>query len=134
MQAFGPLLTVAVVVVGLGAEPEPGKTPPEKGLTVQGKTLDQWTALAKDKEPAVRMDAAAALGRLGPTAVPALAELLRDQNVHVRGCAASALVGIGPAARRPSRRSSICSATRRQPSGTTPIGLLPGLVPRPSRP
>ena len=57
MQRLGPMLTVVLVVVCLGAEPEPAKTPPEKGLTFQGKTLDQWTALAKDKEPTVRVRA-----------------------------------------------------------------------------
>ena len=48
----------------------------------------------KDKDSAVRQDAARALGGIGPAAkeaVPALTEALKDENAQVRRTAADAL-------------------------------------------
>jgi hypothetical protein len=53
----------------------------------------------KHRDRAVRLEAAAALARLGPEAtpaVPALAGALQDGDVHVRKMAALALGDIGP--------------------------------------
>ena len=108
MQRLAPLLIAVFVVASPGAEPAPVKTgseksptvwgktleqrtvlakdkaplktPPGKELTFEGKTLEQWMALATAKEPAVRIEAAQALAELGPAAIPALTELLRDRE------------------------------------------------------
>ena len=51
------------------------------------------------RDPRVCGDAALALSRVGPAAIPALTELLKEQNDRVRARAAWALGMIGPAAR-----------------------------------
>ncbi len=51
------------------------------------------------RDPRVCGDAALALSRVGPAAIPALTELLKEQNDRVRADAAWALGMIGPAAR-----------------------------------
>src|SRR3954447_6351230 len=51
------------------------------------------------QDPSARLEAAAALDRMGPrakAAVPALAGALKDADVHVRKMAALALGDIGP--------------------------------------
>src|SRR3954451_24871524 len=58
----------------------------------------------KHPAPAVRLDAAAALGRLGPKAgpaVPALAEALSDEDLYVRRLVPLALGDIGAGAAVP---------------------------------
>jgi len=74
----------------------PAKPAAEKAKLAQepsyeGKTLSKWIALAKEKSPEQRIAAALALAHLGPPAVPTLAELLKDQDAHVRGAAAKTL-------------------------------------------
>lgn len=46
--------------------------------------------------PEVRLEAAAALGRIGPASVPALTEALSDKTLEVRHAAAFALGEVGP--------------------------------------
>ena len=53
----------------------------------------------KDKALYFRWSAAAALGRIGPEAVPALIAALKDENEHVRESAADVLGDIGPEAK-----------------------------------
>ena len=60
--------------------------------------------IAKDKEVAVRQEAAWALGGIGSrakTAIPALTELLKDKEGAVRQAAAHALGDIGPEPKQP---------------------------------
>ena len=67
------------------------------------KTVEQWVADLKDKDPAVRRHAASALGGIGPEAekaVPALIEALKDKDWSVRSRAAWALGSIGPRAEK----------------------------------
>jgi HEAT repeat protein len=62
------------------------------------RPVEDWAAQLCDAEPARRLEAAAALGRLrrrARTAVPGLASALKDANVHVRKMAALALGDIG---------------------------------------
>ncbi len=56
-------------------------------------------AQLRDESLTVRGNAADALGGIGPAAVPALVAALKDDNANVRGWAARALGGIGPAAK-----------------------------------
>ncbi len=66
--------------------------------TYEGKTLDEWMALTKDKDLSGRYDAALVLGGIGyeaKAAVPALVELLKDKEPVVRKEAVLALGNIG---------------------------------------
>jgi type II secretion system protein G len=68
----------------------------------EGKTLDAWIVLTKDKNEGVRASAAEAIGKIGPeakTAIFALTELLNDTDAAVRQEAAVVLGRIGPAAK-----------------------------------
>jgi len=56
-------------------------------------------ALVKDKAASVRHAATWALGKIGPAAVPRLAEFLKDKDTDVCSAAAAALGEIGPAAK-----------------------------------
>src|SRR5262249_47221669 len=53
----------------------------------------------KDKNPAARQEAAKALGVIGPPAIPALVELLKDADSDIRIAAADALAHSGSDAR-----------------------------------
>jgi HEAT repeat protein len=67
----------------------------QKEAVYQGKTVSQWVEALKDKR--LRFGAANALVRIGPAAVPALIEALKDKDRNVRRAAALALGKIGPA-------------------------------------
>jgi len=71
-----------------GAEGEP---------TYHGKTLKEWTELAKDKDPAIRRKAVVhlGLGPFGKAAVPALMAALADEEVEVSQAAVTALRRMG---------------------------------------
>ena len=97
MRPISVLLIVALGGVCLAAEPKPASTPPGKEPTYEGKSLSQWTTLAKDKDPKLRMQAAGALEQIGPAAA-ALAELLKDDDAGVRRAATESLVRICRAA------------------------------------
>jgi hypothetical protein len=86
MRTFSLVLTFIAVGVCFGAQREHRKEP-----TYQGKTLGEGTTLTKDKDPAVRIEATEALGKMGPAAIPALIDLLGDKDQHVRQEAAEAL-------------------------------------------
>jgi hypothetical protein len=67
-----------------------------------GKPLDQWLALAKDKSPETRRDSARALGKLGlqtDEVVPVLVDLAKDENKGVQMQAIFALRAISPRAK-----------------------------------
>ena len=89
MKLFSFLLLAAVVC--LGATEGPAKPPPAKEPTYEGRTLSQWIALAIDKDPEQRSGAASALQKIGPPAVLALTELLKDKDSTVRARAAQSL-------------------------------------------
>ncbi|MCY3020099.1 MAG: HEAT repeat domain-containing protein, partial [Planctomycetota bacterium] len=55
--------------------------------------------LAKDENRRLAAESVETLGKLGPDAVPALIEALKDQRPDVRAAAVSALRGAGPAAK-----------------------------------
>jgi HEAT repeat protein len=73
----------------------------DKLLATHSLSIPRLLVGLQSPERSVRLDAAAALGRLGPQAtkaVPALIQALKDADVHVRKLAALALGDIGPAA------------------------------------
>ena len=61
----------------------------------QREPLHYWEAKAASKEPDQRRTAAEALGNIGPTGLPALAKLLRDNDHLVRAAANLAVIGMG---------------------------------------
>ena len=67
--------------------------------TGSGQDVSEPVKDLKDQRADVRINAAAALARLGPAAVPALSEALKDEDADVRGSAARALARIGPGAK-----------------------------------
>ncbi len=98
MRLVSILAALVLAGVCLAAQQEPPSTSPAKEPAYQGKTLGHWTMAAKSKKPAVRVKAAMALGNIGPTAVPALTGLLKDEDSAVRSMAAGELGFIGPQA------------------------------------
>jgi len=75
--------------------------PPQPEPTFQGRSLSDWTEALKDSNPKTRVGAAWALGRIGPSAapaVPALIEALSDPDKLVRTQSIAALGKIGPGA------------------------------------
>jgi HEAT repeat protein len=63
------------------------------------RPIEAWVWQLGDTTAALRLEAAAALGRLRRrawSAVPELARALKDENVHVRKMVALALGDIGP--------------------------------------
>jgi HEAT repeat protein len=74
-----------------------------QGPYSEGKPLDQWTALARDKSPETRRAAAKALGEIGlqtEEVVPVLVGLARDdENRGVQLQAISAIRGMSPHAK-----------------------------------
>jgi hypothetical protein len=77
----------------------PATPPPPKSmvhthksqLEHDGKPLDYWVAESKSESVETRLAAVHALGNMGPAAVPALNELLRDKDFGVQLAAAEAL-------------------------------------------
>src|SRR5260370_38008711 len=68
----------------------------------QGKSVTQWRAELKDRDPEVRYAAAAALGNIGAkagAAVPDLTEALKDPNDMVRARVVTTLWSLGSAAK-----------------------------------
>ena len=99
MQALSALLIVMMVGICLGAEQEKQR---DIEPLYHGKTLSEWSNFAEDKDPAIRIRAAKALGITGPdskTAVPVLIKLLKDKNEDVRRAATKSLGLIGPEAK-----------------------------------
>jgi hypothetical protein len=95
MRLLTALLTFALFGVCLAAKQSPDAMSADKEPVYQGKTLGHWIALARNKAPALRLEAVSALRNIGPKAVPALAELLKDKDRQIRQAAASALGEIG---------------------------------------
>lgn len=64
------------------------------------RTFSQWQGYLGDLSPGVRRTAVEALGYFGPQAVPVLVQTLKnDSHAEVRMSVASALGGLGPAAK-----------------------------------
>ena len=70
----------------------------QKEAVYQGKTISQWVEVLKHEGNSARR-AAIALGKIGPDAVPALIEALKDKDKEVHRLAVYALGQIGPAAK-----------------------------------
>jgi hypothetical protein len=72
-----------------------------QGPSYEGKPLDQWMVLAKDKSAETRKAAAKALGRLGlqtEEVLPTLIDLVKDENPGVQIQAIFALRELSPRA------------------------------------
>jgi hypothetical protein len=74
---------------------DPNAAPQTGEQAYDGKTVSEWIVLAKNKDTDLQLQAVKALARIGTPAVPALAELLKDQDLRVRKSAAEALGNIG---------------------------------------
>ncbi|MHB1033611.1 MAG: HEAT repeat domain-containing protein [Pirellulales bacterium] len=101
MRVLNQLLTLAMVGVCLGAGQERPLERREDERVYQGWILVERIIQLTDERPRTRIDAANALGRMGPEAkpaIPALTELLRDKDPNVRIAAVSALGRIASAA------------------------------------
>jgi hypothetical protein len=73
-----------------------------QGTHYEGKSLDQWTALAKDRSPESRRAAAKALGKIGlqtEEVIPVLIGLARDENKGVQMQAIYSLREMSPRAK-----------------------------------
>jgi hypothetical protein len=87
--------------VSAGLKPQPDTKTDIEGSTYLGKTLDEWTRLAKSKDPRVRSYAAQALGVMGlapgntKSASLVLVGLLKDQALPVRRAAITAFTILG---------------------------------------
>ncbi len=66
-----------------------------KTATFRDKTLRQWAVLTKSDDDAVNQEARLALRDALPEAIPALIELLKDEDMEVAEAAASALDEMG---------------------------------------
>jgi HEAT repeat protein len=99
MKSFSVLLTFTLVGVCSGAEQHPAATSQGKEPTYEAKTLSEWVAVARDKDPALRRDAVWALGKIGSKAIPALTESLKDKDTDVRRLATLALGEMGSEAK-----------------------------------
>ena len=98
MKTVNLLLAFSLFIQFSAVAPASAATPQNNPPSNTGKSLDDLTALAKAKDPAKRRDAAAALAKLGPTAIPALTGMLKDGDITVSWAAVEALSGMGPAA------------------------------------
>lgn len=96
LSTFLPLLLVAVC---LAAEQDPFSASPPKEPVYRGRTLEDWIALAKDRDPVLRLDAVEVLGHFGTAVIPTLTKLLGDDDCAVCRAAVSALGKIGPEAK-----------------------------------
>src|SRR5262249_25579170 len=75
--------------------------PPEGAPRPKGKSVEDWTLALLEANPKARVQAADALGEIGPgaaAAVPALVEALADRDVGVQLAVINALGRIGKAA------------------------------------
>ena len=64
------------------------------------RTFSEWQRYLRDLSPGVRQRAVEALGYFGATAVPVLIETVKNEaHPEVRASAATALAGLGPAAK-----------------------------------
>jgi HEAT repeat protein len=115
MKLFRLILTVVFVCICFGCqqaidpslleeetadqESELAEVPQPKSMVrvhksepeVDGKVLDRLLAECKSDSVETRKAAAVALGEIGPAAIPALTELLRDKDLGVRLAASSTL-------------------------------------------
>ena len=101
MRLFSVLLTFVLIGVCFGAEPKLLSTPKGNEPTYEGKTLGEWTVRANDWDNEVRTEAATALGKIGPAAIPVLIQLFKDKDWALHRAAATALGQVGPAAISP---------------------------------
>ena len=99
MKPFSLLLAFALVGICVGAEQNPAPLSQDQEPSYRGKTVAQWRTLATDKEPKVRIDAVAGLGKIGPLAIPILTDLLKDDDWRVRQAAVLAIAAMGSEAK-----------------------------------
>jgi HEAT repeat protein len=96
MRSSVLLLTIALTVLCLGCGRE---SPHEEEPPAPPKRVSDFLVIAKHTEPALRIEAAHGLGKVGAEAVPMLTEMLHDKQWGVRKAAAEALGRIGPEAK-----------------------------------
>jgi HEAT repeat protein len=61
-------------------------------LQYRGKPIRYWETLAENDDPAKRVDAARALGKIGPRGLPALTKMMGDKEHRVRAAAYLAIM------------------------------------------
>ena len=95
MRLSSLLLCLELVGNCFGAEAHSAPRPQGTAREVEAKNLARNNRV----DEGVQYETAWALGRMGPDAVPAMLELLKDEDPHVRCLAAWALKNIGPQAK-----------------------------------
>lgn len=101
----------------------------------QGKTVKEWTAALKHKDPRVRLQALAALNEAGADAAPATAEIvkrLKDPQAGIRRAAVQVLTGLAagevPAALAQAMRDADAGVRQLAAKGLSELGEK-GLLP-----
>ena len=87
---------ILCVLFTAGTADKPPEPPAEPMF--EGRPASQWVAQLRDKDAAVRKQAADALEKIGPAAVPALLAALDDTDKEFPKTAAAVLKKLGPAA------------------------------------
>ena len=130
MRSLGLLLAFAVAIVSFGADQKPASTSQAKEPTFEGKTLSQWMAQARDPKEENRESAFHALGNMGPAAIPALTELLKDKDSKVCSAAADAVghLGLGASLGRAGLRTKEANFEQIGPELNTTVPLLVELL------
>ena len=109
------LLIFVLPSICVGGEQKSASIPQANEVTWRGMTLNQWIAMAKDKDASVRRDATDAIGKINLDAkmvAPVLSALLKDKNSGVRRRTAEASGQRGPRLNRPLPHSRNPSKTR----------------------
>ena len=105
MKTFGLVLIFVLVQVCHAVEQKPDTTAKAETLTYDGKTLNEWIALAKQQNPAARW---APWEKMAPAAVQALTELLKHTDRQVRDYARRPWSVLVPKRRMPFQTLSRC--------------------------
>jgi HEAT repeat protein len=95
MVRVGTLLVMVALAAGC-------ERPPAAPLRSHDRTVPEWVAALRDRDPKLRRRAVVAVGHVGaadPAVVPALTGALKDGDAAVRDAAVLALLALGPAAR-----------------------------------
>ena len=82
MRAFSLLLLFMLVGGCVRAKEEPASPSQGKEQVYRGKTLDEWVTQARGNDPLLRPRAVVVLGEIGPTVIPALTELFKDERIR----------------------------------------------------
>jgi HEAT repeat protein len=92
--ALGGAILLVAVGLGLAYRLWPRSGRPAEPV-YEGRTLAGWVERLKDPDPRAGAEAADALVRAGPDAVPALLEARKDADIRLHRRAAAALVRLG---------------------------------------